>query len=122
MTAPRPPAGTGPSGRRLWKSILVDLDLELDVHEELLLLQAVRCVDRLDAMHAQLASEPLTVRNAKGDEVAHPLITESRQQSLLLARMLASLRLPSGLQDDGDLERPQRRGAVRGSYGLRSVQ
>lgn len=117
---PRPPKNAGHSGRKLWRAVLSGL--ELDPHEELLLVQAVRCVDRLDAMAALLENAPLTVRNAKGDEVAHPLLVESRQQSLLLARLVASLRLPSGLVDGGDeLDRPQRRGAARGSYGLRTV-
>lgn len=121
---PAPPRGTGPGGRKLWRSVLIDLDLELDPHELLLLTQAVRCVDRLDAMHAELVDAPLTVRNSRGDMVAHPLIVESRQQSKLLASLLASLRLPSGLSDEpgGELHRPQRRGAARGAYGLRRVQ
>jgi hypothetical protein len=119
---PPAPRGSGPSGRKLWRAVVAELDL--DQHEELLLLQAVRAVDRLDLMAAELDGAPLTVRNSKGDEVAHPLLVESRQTSLMLARLVASLRLPSGLSADGgdELDRPQRRGAVRGSYGLRSVQ
>ena len=121
--APPPPRGTGKNGRKLWKSVTDHFDL--DQHEELLLLQAVRAVDRLDAMAAALEDAPLTVRNAKGEEVAHPLLVESRQTSLMLARLLASLRLPSGLiEGEGGEERlirPQRRGAARGFYGIRSV-
>ncbi|MEU4405044.1 hypothetical protein AB0F88_10995 [Streptosporangium sp. NPDC023963] len=118
---PPVPKGSGPSGRKLWRSIMGDLDL--DSHEELVLLQAVRAVDRLDAMAAELENSPLTVTNSKGDEVAHPLLTESRQQSLLLARLVASLRLPNGLQEgETDMDRPQRRGAARGAYNLRRVQ
>lgn len=124
MSGKQPPKGTAAGGRRLWRSVMDFLDL--DPHEELLLIQAVRCVDRLDAMAAELETSPLTVTNSKGDQVAHPLLVESRQQSLLLARLVASLRLPSGLapgiaDDESDLERPQRRGAARGSYGLRSI-
>lgn len=119
---PPPPRGTGKNGRKLWKSVTEHFDL--DQHEELLLLQAVRAVDRLDAMAAELEGAPLTVRNAKGEEVAHPLLVESRQTSLMLARLLASLRLPSGLEGEGGeprLIRPQRRGAARGVYGIRGV-
>ncbi|MEV5711253.1 hypothetical protein [Actinoallomurus sp. NPDC052274] len=117
---PPPPKGAGRAGRKLWNSIVKDLDLDLDTHEELLLVQAVRCADRLDSMAAELENAPLTLRNARGDEVAHPLLVESRQQSILLSRLLASLRLPSGLQDD-DMDRPQRRGASRRPYGFRVV-
>ncbi|MUL39707.1 hypothetical protein FZ103_00680 [Streptomonospora sp. PA3] len=114
---PSPPNGAGASGRKLWCSIVEDYDL--DAHEELLLVQAVRCVDRLDEMAAALAEAPLTATNRHGDEVPHPLLVESRQQSITLTRLLASMRLPSG-EDDG-ARRPQRRGAARGAYGFRDV-
>jgi hypothetical protein len=108
------PAGLLTAGKSLWKSV-VD-EYELDTHESLLLLQACRTADRLDSMATELATSPLTLTNFKGDEVAHPLLTESRQQSLTLSRLLASLRLPSG-----DEARPQRRGASRGAYGIRGA-
>ncbi|WP_438479090.1 hypothetical protein [Streptomyces asiaticus] len=106
------PPGLGESGRALWESV-VD-KFELEVHEQLLLLQACRSADLLDELAQQTARGPLTVVNAKGDQVTAPWITEHRQQSQNLARMLASLRLP----DEQD-ERPQRRGAARRSYGIR---
>ncbi|WP_329240499.1 hypothetical protein [Streptomyces canus] len=106
------PDGLGESGARLWSSVADKFELE--VHEQLLLLQACRSADLLDALAAQAANGRLTVTNAKGDEVTAPWITEHRQQSQNLARMLASLRLP----DEQD-ERPQRRGSARRSYGIR---
>lgn len=108
------PDGLLTAGRNLWKSV-VD-EYELDVHESLLLLQACRTADRLDAMATELTTASLTLTNFRGDAVAHPLLTESRQQSLTLSRLLASLRLPSG-----DEARPQRRGASRASYGIRGA-
>lgn len=107
------PGGLDESGTRLWESVADAFDL--DVHEQLVLLSACRTVDLLDRLSAQAARSPLTVRNAKGEEVTNPVVTEHRQQSLVLARLLASLRMPSG-EEDG---RPQRRGAARGSYGVR---
>jgi hypothetical protein len=62
----------------------------------------------------------VTTINARGDKVAHPALIEARQQALVLSRLIASLRLPSGDVDE-DLKRPQRRGASRGSYGVRAV-
>lgn len=113
----RTPTGLKAAGRSLWQSVVGDFDL--DRHEELLLLQACRCADRLDQMARALDQAPLTVTNARGDEVPHPLLTESRQQSLTLARLLASLRLPSG--ENEQVTRPQRRGAARASYGIRGA-
>jgi hypothetical protein len=109
------PRGLGNAGSRLWRALASEFVLE--VHEELLLIQACRTVDRLDSMAAELSTAPLTVTNHRGDQVPHPLLTESRQQSIVLTRLLASLRVPDAVD-----ERPQRRGAARGSYGLRAVK
>jgi hypothetical protein len=112
-----PPAGLGPAGSRLWTSVTSNYDLE--VYEELLLTQAARCADRLDELAA--AGTAPTLTTVKGDVAPHPALVESRAQSLVLARLLASLRLPSGEVADGSLIRPQRRGGARGTYGIRSV-
>jgi hypothetical protein len=115
--APRTPAGLGTSGKKLWRSVVTEYDLQ--VHEEILLLEASRCSDRLDRLAEEAAKGTVTVRNIKGDQVAHPAMVEARQQGAALSRLLASLRLPSG--DEGDMSRPQRRGAARGSYGIRGI-
>ena len=111
--APATPPGLASAGRRLWTSILEEFDLE--EHERLLLLQACRCVDHLDRLATEAAANPVTTINVKGDRVSHPALVESRQQSITLSRLLASLRLPTGEESD----RPQRRGGARGSYGIR---
>ncbi len=48
MRAPKTPDGLKAAGRKLWTAALADY--EFDVHEELLLLQACRCADRLDRL------------------------------------------------------------------------
>lgn len=118
MTAPKAPSGLAATGRRLWRAALADY--ELDVHEELLLLQACRCADRLDRLETEASTGPVTVTNYKGDQVAHPAMVEARQQSITLARLLAALRMPAG-EEGGQLARPQRRGGARGAYGVRAV-
>lgn len=110
---PVTPVELGESGARLWESVVVHYDL--DVHEQLLLLQACRTADLLDRLARRADGAELTVINAKSEQVTAPWITEHRQQSLVLARLLASLRMPSG-EEEG---RPQRRGGARGSYGVR---
>jgi hypothetical protein len=107
------PKGLGSSGRKLWRSVADAFDL--DYHEELLLREACRTADVLDRLDVEAAGSPVTVINFKGDQVAHPALSESRQQRIVLSRLLASLRLPSGEAE----ERPQRRGASRGSYAAR---
>ena len=110
----RTPSGLGKSGRKLWRSIVGEYDLE--VHETLLLAEACRVSDRLDAMAEATGS--LTVVNTKGDTVVNPLVIEQRMLSAAFAKLIASLRLPS---DEGE-GRPQRRGGSRGAYGLRVVE
>lgn len=119
MTLPRAPRDLQAAGKRLWKSVLTDLDL--DEHEIALLRAACRTADRLEAIGEALADAPLTVANFKGDEVANPLLVEQRQQAQSLAKTLASLRLPTGLTSSGEMVRPQRRGAARGAYGIKGV-
>ncbi len=96
---PKPPSGLSPSGRRLWRSI--NEHLELDAHEIVLLLEACRVADRLDALEARIASDgPLFAGRP------HPALVEARQQQLVLARLIASLRLPNDLQAPKERERP----------------
>ncbi len=85
-TTPKPPPGTGAGGRRLWASVVDAYDL--DEHERAVLVECVRTVDLLDA----------------------------RQQRIVLARLLAALRLPT---DDEAGTRPQRRVGVRGVRVIR---
>lgn len=112
---PSPPSGLSTAGRALWRSVVADYDL--DEHERLLLREACRTADRLDRLEKEATRAEVTARNRFGEIVIHPAQVEARQQSLALARLLASLRLPSGTEE----ARPQRRGAARGSYGIRGV-
>lgn len=113
--ATKTPPGLKTAGRRLWRSITDEFDLA--EHERILLLTACRYADTMDRFAAEMAiGQPLTVTNARGDEVANPRIVEMRQTGQALARVLASLRIP-----DPDDARPQRRGAIRQPYGIRGA-
>ena len=114
---PAAPKGLHAAGRRLWRAVLDPY--EFDEHELLLLREACRCADRLDRLDVEAAAGSVTVTNHRGDQVAHPALTEARQQQITLSRLLASLRLPVG-EEEG-LVRPQRRGGARGSYKMRRI-
>jgi hypothetical protein len=107
---PPAPKGLAASGRRLWRAILGDYDLE--VHELLTLTEACRVIDRLDRLAEAGEGAPLTVENHRGDPVSNPVLTEARAQEITDVRLIASLRLP----DTDENIRPQRRGGARGSY------
>lgn len=118
---PRAPAGTGPSGRRLWVEVLGEYELEQ--HELILLKEMTRTVDLLDDLDAQVRRDGLMVAGPGLGKRVHPAAVEARQQRIALARLSASLRLPAG--EEGDQQkgarRPQRRSGARGVYGIRGA-
>lgn len=114
MSKPKVPSGCGAAGAKLWKAVLDEYVLE--EHELLLLREAVRTVDTLDALAARVAADGPLLGSSQGDR-AHPALVEARQQRITLARLLAALRLPAGEEEAGD-RRPQRRMGVRGVYGV----
>ena len=54
MSIPRPPKGAGPSGRRVWRAVLGEFELE--EHERALVTALVRQVDRLDELEALITA------------------------------------------------------------------
>jgi hypothetical protein len=88
----------------------------LEEHELALLPVAVRAVDQLDKLDAAARKDGLVVHAEQGPRL-HPAVVEARQSRLVLARVLATLGLPSGLSGRS----PQRRVGVRGAYGIRGI-
>jgi hypothetical protein len=89
---PRPPAGLGPAGGRLWREIVGRYDLRPD--EVRLLADACREADIIDRLEEELAGAPLVVKGSMGQLVASPLVSEVRQHRTVLAGLLKSLKLP----------------------------
>ncbi len=114
------PQGVGAAARRLWSSVVDDFDLE--EHERALLVEAVRTVDLLERLDAEVRRDGPMVESPQGMK-AHPAAVEARQQRIALARLMAALRLPSGEEGDqqANARRPQRRVGVRGTYGIRGA-
>lgn len=116
---PAAPIGAKASGKRLWRSILAEYQLE--EHEAALLREMVRTVDRLDELHALVERDGVMLTG----ERLHPAMVEARQLRIALARLAAALRLPAGDEESDDAKqgtrRPQRRVGVRGPYRLRGV-
>jgi hypothetical protein len=109
-TDPKRPDGLGQAGLRLWDAVL--RRYELAEHEALLLEQACRAADRLEALAAMVEADGLLVEGR-----SHPALVESRAQQITLARLLAALRVP-----DDDTGQPPQRRSVRGVYQLRRVR
>ena len=81
------PRGLGAAGRRLWKSVTDDFDLE--GHEKLLLTEVCRTADLCDDLAARAAK----TGGAK-------FLVELRQQRLTLARLMSAMKLPSGVVEE----------------------
>lgn len=114
MSVSGTPRNLGAAGRRLWRSVMADYELEQ--HEALLLAQACRTADVVAALDAAVGGE-LTTDDGK----VRPEIVEARQQRIVLARLLAALRVPLGEQtEDGGHGPPrlQRRSGARGVYAI----
>ena len=109
---PSPPKGTGPEGRRLWRAVLTDYELE--EHELALLRQAVRVADA-----CSVRQDLVDVDGPLRDGRAHPALVELRAQRVLLARLVVALRVPMGVTEASG-HRTQHRG-TRGVYGIRGA-
>lgn len=93
-------------GTRLWASLTASdatLEDECSPMREVAL-TACRTADRVEHLE-QLAMQVEAVIEGRGGPMIHPLLAEVRQQSALLARLVAALRLP----DEATGKRPQRR-------------
>jgi len=102
---PPTPRGLKAAGRELWDSVCEQFEME--PYESSLLLQACQTSDHIAELQA--------VIETLGVDCAPKELAEIRQQRLAFARLIVSLRLPGGLEGDGNARRPQRR-AIRGVY------
>lgn len=96
----------GARGLRLWTSLLaqdVALEDEANPMREVAL-SACRTADRVNSLEILAAQTDAVVEGRQGPMI-HPLLAEVRQQSALLARLVAALRLP----DEASGKRPQKR-------------
>mgnify|MGYP000890682562 CR=1 FL=1 len=112
MTRPCTPTGLAAAGRRLWTSVLEEF--ELAEHERAQLAEACFVRDRIAELRARVAADGLMISSSQGSRL-HPGVAEIRAQQLALARLLATLAVPS-LEEDA---LPASRG-VRGVYSLRA--
>lgn len=113
MTAPKPPAGLRSEGRRLWKAVTADFDL--DQHELTLLREVARTADACSELQAVVDQDGRMQTDHLGNVRVHPAAVELRQTRILFARLLSCLRVPLGEQPEG-VGRGQSRPGVRGVY------
>ena len=78
MTPPRPPAGLGRAGSRLWRESLADYELSED--SLTLLRQAAHVADECERLQALVAQSPPVIRSRLGGWVANPVNVELRSE------------------------------------------
>lgn len=87
---PKAPAGLKLAGRRLWRSIVVDYQLE--PFHLAILKTACECVDRIEEARAAVEAEGLTIEGRFGAK-AHPALAVERDSRVALLRALRELSL-----------------------------
>ena len=116
------PETFGEGGKAMWRD--VTSTYALSSAELALLKQLCRTIDRLDVL--ELAAKGVApVIEARQGTVTHPVLVEIRQQSTVMARLVASLRLPdaptvAAPKTDEAPKRPQKRSGNRPYYGVNS--
>lgn len=87
----RCPAGLQSAGRKLWRSITAEFDIERDPDKAEILAQACRVADQIAELDEAAAEAPLIVKGSMGQPVISPFIAEARAQRALLAQLLARM-------------------------------
>jgi len=108
---PEPPEGLLEGGRRLWSATLGAFDLA--EHEQIIMREACRTVDLLDDLQRLIDAQGPVLPWGDGSR-ANPAAVEARQHRIALARLIASLGIPT----DEEQPRRQPRGGARGVYGM----
>ncbi len=109
MSVPGPPEGVQAPGSALWESVVGDF--ELSEPELVLLVQACRTADTCEALQ-----QIVDVDGPMAGDRPHPALVELRMQRLVLGRLIAALRVPTGEAGDEQPGRLQRRSGFRGVY------
>ncbi len=118
---PQPPKGLGPGGRRLWRT--VNQDFELSGADLEILKHAATIADDIDGLEPMLKLGPFMKDPKTGMPRANPALVQKRQLVIVMARLLAAIRVVGDVGED-EHYRPQRRVGVKGVYGgkLRAVE
>lgn len=111
------PTGLGAGGRKLWRDITTDR--ELDALQKVQLLEACRAKDRLDKLDDVLRGDADTWMHLAEDfsctsedkSIYEIRITQALPQANATANMMKQLLAALRLPDDLTGQRPQRRGA-----------
>lgn len=113
---PRAPNGLKARGKALFRQVMSIY--VLDPAETVLLVEACKTLDRIDAMEAELSRDGLTVAGGRGQlPRPHPLLPELRETQKLASRLVAELALPLPGEQVGRRRSPQQKAAAGARWG-----
>lgn len=87
------------SGKKLWQDVTKEYDLRPDEYR--ILEDACRQADLVDELAKAQDAEDLMIQGSMGQMILHPLIAEVRQHRTTLSNLLAKLKLPDLMLDEG---------------------
>lgn len=116
---PDPPENLTESGRRLWDSVVKDY--ALNGGELAILKSACLQEDLADYLHTDWVAlgMPTVTSGSRGQDVAHPYVSEIRQHRATTARLIGSLKLEP-MDDEDDVTRPGK--MTRSEAGKKAAQ
>ncbi len=123
MSAPKPPAGLGAAGRKLWRDVAGSY--VLDAGEVVLLTAAANTLDELSRVEAELADAPVVVEGSRGQPTANRLLGEARAHRRTLERLVLALAMPARGEEAGRVRSPRVVASARTRWraeGLRSAR
>lgn len=109
---PPAPRGLRTRGKAFWDESMDSF--EFSDSETAILVEACRCMDRLDALDKTIRDLGPMVTGSQGQPVVNPALTEARGQQQVLHRLLGALRLPD--EDGNTLATARSVAASSGGY------
>jgi phage terminase small subunit len=87
------------AGRKLWRSVVRDYDLE--DHQLVVLAEAAMCCDRLEQARASIVAHGIVTMSAARTLKPNPAVNVERDARIALARLLRELQLGDDADDLG---------------------
>nr|WP_249338217.1 hypothetical protein [Tsukamurella paurometabola] len=89
----RTPKGLAYEGKKLWRAITDEFDLDDSPDKLRILTDACKIADVIDRLDKEAEASPLVVKGSYGQPVIHPCLSQAQSSRALLAQHLARLNL-----------------------------
>jgi hypothetical protein len=90
----------GPSGRKLWRSVTAEFDIDREPHRQRVLFDACKLADMIDRLDQEADNAPLIVPGSYKQPVLHPAFAGAQTARSLMAQLLSRLSFEEARPDD----------------------